>query len=136
MSYRRGGLRWGALALAGICAAATPLLAFALPRLEAFSGLERGRWEIREAAGGPARFVCFRDPVALVQLEHREQSCAHEVLASESSAATVQYTCQGRGFGHTSIRVETPRIARIETQGLIDGRPFSYRVEARRVGGC
>ncbi|HEX6376596.1 MAG TPA: hypothetical protein VFZ91_12850 [Allosphingosinicella sp.] len=136
MSQLRGRLRRGALGLAGTIAVAAPVFALALPGLEALSQLERGRWQLRDSAGGPARSVCLGDPIALVQLEHRDASCGREVVASEANGATVQYTCPGHGFGHTSIRVETPRLARIDTQGLIDGRPFSYRVEARKVGSC
>ena len=136
MSQSAGRLRRGALGLAGILAVAAPVLALALPDLKALAHLERGRWQLRDATGGPARSVCLGDPIAFVQLEHRGVSCGQEVLASEASAATVQYTCPGRGFGHTSIRIETPRLARIDTQGLVDGRPFAYRVEARKVGSC
>jgi hypothetical protein len=135
MSYLRGRLRWGALGLAGLVAVAAPVFAFALPDLEAFSKLERGRWQLRDAAG-EARSICLGDPKVLVQLEHGGASCEQEVVASEKGSATVQYSCPGRGYGHTSIRVETPRLARIDTQGLVDGRPFSYRSEARKVGSC
>ncbi len=128
-------MRWGALGLAGFLAVAAPVFAFALPDVTAFSKLERGRWQLRDAEGA-ARSVCIGDPTALVQLEHEGVSCGQEVLASEAAGATVQYSCPGRGYGHTSIRVETPRLARIDTQGLVDGRPFSYRVEARKVGSC
>ena len=135
MSQSAGRLRRGALGLAGILAVAAPVLALALPDLEALSHLERGRWQLREA-GSAERSICLGDPVALVQLEHRGIACGQEVVASQADGATVQYTCPGHGFGHTSIRVETPRLARIDTQGLVDGRPFAYRVEARRVGSC
>jgi len=128
-------MRWGALGLAGVVAVAAPVFAFALPDLEAFSQLERGRWQLRDGAGA-SRSICLGDPTALVQLEHGGISCEPEILANEKGGATVQYTCPGRGFGHTSIRVETPRLARIDTQGLVDGRPFSYRAEARKVGSC
>ena len=136
MSHLRGRLRRRALGLAGMIAVAAPAFALALPDLEILSRLERGRWQISEAQGAPGRSVCLGDPVALVQLEHQGVACGQEVLAREANAATVQYSCPGRGFGHTSIRVETPRLARIDTQGLVDGRPFAYRVEARRVGAC
>lgn len=136
MSQGRGRLRRGALGLAGGIAVAAPVFALALPSLEALSQLERGRWQISDAQGSPARSICLGDPASLIQLEHQGLACGREVLASESGTATVQYTCPSRGFGHTSIRVETPRLARIDTQGLVDGRPFSYRVEARRVGAC
>jgi hypothetical protein len=135
MSYLRGRLRWGALGLAGLLAVAAPVFAFALPDLEALSTLERGRWQLRDAKGA-GRSICLGDPTALVQLEHEGVSCDQEIVASLAASATVQYSCPGRGYGHTSIRVETPRLARIDTQGLVDGRPFSYRVEARKVGSC
>jgi hypothetical protein len=135
MSYLRGRLRWGALGLAGVFAIAAPVFAFALPKLEALAQLETGRWQLRQPDGA-ARSICLADPTILVQLEHEGVSCGQEVLASEAGAATVEYTCPGRGFGRTSIRVETSRLARIDTQGLADGRPFAYRIEARKVGAC
>lgn len=135
MSYSRGRLRWGALGLAGLVAVAAPVFASALAELETFRKLERGLWQLRDAKG-TSRSVCLGDPVVLVQLEHGGAGCSHEVLASEGGGATVQYTCPGRGFGHSRIRVETPRLARIDTQGLSEGRPFAYRVEAKKLGGC
>lgn len=135
MSLLRGRMRRGALGLAGLLAVAAPVFAFALPDLEALSQLERGRWQLRDSAGQP-RSICLGTPTVLIQLEHEGLSCEQEVVASDKGGATVQYTCPGRGFGHTSIRVETPRVARIDTQGLVDGRPFSYRAEARKVGNC
>ena len=136
MSYLRGRLRWGALGLAGFLAVAAPVFAFALPELEALSKLERGRWQLREPDGAAALDLpaAIRPPSSSSSMTG--SAASQEVLASEAGGATVQYTCPGRGFGHTSIRVETPRLARIDTQGLVDGRPFSYRVEARKVGTC
>lgn len=135
MSNSRGRLRWGALGLAGLVAVAAPVFAFTVPKLEALARLEPGRWQLREPDGAE-RSICLADPAALFRLEHEGVACEEEVLASESGAATVEYTCSGRGFGRTSIRVETARLARIDTQGLADGRPFAYRVEARKVGAC
>ncbi len=135
MSYLRGRLRWGALGLAGLLAVAAPVFALALPEVKAFSKLERGRWQLRGSDSEP-RSICLGDPAILVQLEHEGVRCEHEILANEAGGATVQYSCPSRGYGHTSIRIETPRLARIDTQGLADGRPFSYRVEARKVGTC
>lgn len=136
MSQVRGRLRGGALGLAGFLAVAGPVFAFTPTDLDALAHLERGRWQIRETESGSARLVCLGDPVVLVQLEHVGVRCGREILASEAGGGTIHYTCPGRGFGHTSIRVETPRLARIDTQGLVDGRPFAYRAEARKVGSC
>lgn len=128
-------MRWGALWLAGLIAVAAPVFAFALPESEALSKLERGRWQLRDAAG-ETRSICLGDPTALVQLEHPGVGCEQEIVADGKGSATIQYSCPGHGYGHTTIRVETPRLARVDTQGLADGRPFSYRAEARKVGAC
>lgn len=136
MSLMRVLSRRGALGLAGLLAAAAPVLALALPDLDGLARLERGRWQIRDPGGGPPRSICLGDPALLIRLEHSGASCGQEVIASDPNGATVQYSCAGRGYGYTSVRVETPRLARIDTQGLADGRPFAYRVEARRVGTC
>lgn len=135
MSYPRGRLRWGALGLAGFAAVAAPVFAVAPADREILAQLERGRWQLRDSAGAP-RSICLGDAALLVQLEHPGLSCEREIIASDKGGATVQYSCPGRGFGHTSIRIETPRLARIDTQGLLDGRPFAYRSEARKVGTC
>jgi hypothetical protein len=136
MPQSKGRMRAGALGLAGALAVAAAAAALAVPGLDMLAKLEHGRWQIRDVESGTARSVCLGDPVLLVQLEHGGASCGREVLASEATGGTVQYTCPGRGFGHTSIRIETPRLARIDTQGLVDGRPFAYRAEARKVGSC
>jgi hypothetical protein len=136
MSYLRGRMRRGAFGVAGLLAVAAPVFALALPELEGLAKLERGRWQLRDSAGEPRSICLAADPAALIQLEHEGVSCKQEVVSSDRGGATIQYSCPGRGFGHTRIRVETPRLARVDTQGLIDGRPFSYRAEARKVGAC
>ncbi len=130
------GPRRGALLLAGI-AAAIPAMALAAAAIPALSKVERGRWEVRELDNAvPAASLCLGDPAQLLRFGHRGSSCPLEVLESGASAATVQYSCPGRGFGHSHVRVETPRLMRVDTQGLSNGRPFSYRLEARRTGAC
>ena len=129
--------RRGALILAGIASLALPAFA-AAPQIDALSKLERGRWQVRELDGAtPSVSLCIGDPALLLRFEHRgERSCSSELLASGAASRTVQYTCRGRGFGHSHLRVETPRSVRIDSQGLSRGRPFSYRLEARRTGAC
>lgn len=130
-------LRRAALVAAGLLMAGGPVLAFAAADLAALAKLERGRWQISESDSRKRpRFLCIRDPMALVQIEHGRARCTRQVLASDAAGGTVQYRCSGHGFGHTRIVVETPRIARIDTQGIVDGRPFAWRGEARRVGAC
>ena len=134
MSGYRAASRRGALLLAGIALAAAPAYALGVTAL---TKIERGRWQVREldSAIAPAS-LCIGDTAALVQFEHRSAPCQAEIVQDGATAATVQYSCPGRGFGHTQLRVQTPRLVRLDTQGLSDGRPFSYRLEARRVGRC
>jgi hypothetical protein len=123
-----------ALSLAVALGAGSAALA-ASAGADAFATLERGKWVVKGAEGAE-HALCLGDPVQLVRLEHPAGDCKLETLANDGAARIVQYSCPGHGYGHTSVRVETPRVATIETQGLIDGRPFSYRAVARKVGAC
>jgi hypothetical protein len=103
----------------------------------ALAELETGRWAVRDLDAGVEReAVCIGDPLLLARLEHAGASCTTEVLASGPKRAIVQYTCPGHGFGHSTLKVETPRLARIDSQGISDNRPFAFRAEARRTGPC
>lgn len=106
--------------------------------LLAFAQLEPGLWQVRELnnSHAPSRSVCIGDPTHLIQLEHREQPCSRLIITNDPQAVTVHYTCPSNGFGRTSMRVQTPRIAKIDTQGIVDNAPFAYRAEARRMGPC
>ena len=129
-------MRRRALAMVG-AALAVPAFAMATSALPALDGVERGRWTVRELDSGRSRpALCLGDPAQLVQLEHPGPACPIEIIENGARGATAQYSCAGRGFGHTHIRVETPRLIRIDTQGLNNGRPFSFRFEATRSGGC
>jgi hypothetical protein len=121
----------------GLVLGALPAHALAPGDLAALKKLERGRWQIVNFDRDRQQHsICLGDSVQLVQLEHRGPRCAAEVLEADAGLVTVQYSCRGRGFGHTSVRIETPRLARIATQGVSDGRPFSWHGEARRMGAC
>jgi hypothetical protein len=48
----------------------------------------------------------------------------------------VQYSCANAGNGRTTVRVETPRLVQIESQGTVNREPFSIQLEGRRTGGC
>ena len=115
--------------------AAGPLFAASGGSLGALAKIERGQWSIR-GADGAERALCLKDPAALLRLEHGGANCSSEVLGSDPDGGTVRLDCPGRGYAHTSIRVETARSAKIDSQGLIDGRPFAYRAEARKTGAC
>jgi hypothetical protein len=121
-----------ALAFGIACAAAIPAFAVAAGAL---TRLEPGKWMVKPA-GGAAHELCLKDPMQLVRLEHPGALCTDDTIHDEISAGTIQYSCPGHGYGHTSFKIETRRSATIDTQGLVDGRPFHYRAVARRVGDC
>jgi hypothetical protein len=129
--------RRGALIIVGIVAFAVPASA-AAPTIAALAKLEKGRWQVRELDNAVApTALCLGDPARLLRFEHRAVGgCASEILGNGPASATVQYNCRGRGFGHSTLRVETPRSVRVDTQGMSGGRPFSYRLEAQRIGTC
>jgi hypothetical protein len=58
------------------------------------------------------------------------------VLAADEHSVTVSYVCPGMGRGRTLLRVETPRLVQIDSQGLANGAPFALRAVARKVGPC
>jgi hypothetical protein len=115
-----------------LAAAAWPAASQAPGPLES---VERGQWELR-AGGNPAGTVCLGDPLLLAQPQHGPQPCTREIIASDSRSATVSYVCPGMGRGRTILRVETPRLVQIDSQGLHSGAPFALRAEARRTGAC
>ena len=129
--------RRGALIMAGIASLSLPAHAVS-PGIDALNTLEKGRWQVRELDGATApAAICLGDAALLMRFEHRSApACSTEVLDSAAGSGTLQYSCGGRGFGHSHLRVETPRSVRIDTQGFSNGRPFSYRLEARRTGTC
>ncbi|MBD3759200.1 MAG: hypothetical protein IE929_00440 [Rhizorhabdus sp.] len=103
--------------------------------LTALGQIETGLWQL-DVYGKPPRQVCITDPVALVQVEHDQPGCSRFVIANEAKSSTVHYSCQRAGWGRTTVRVETPRAATIETQGIARNAPFDYSVQARRIGTC
>ena len=122
----------GALLLVGGVAGAVPARA---PTLALLDKVEHGQWLLRET-GGSTRTLCLTDPDALLQVRHGGAQCSRFVIAEAADRATVHYTCPGQGHGRTTIVVETPRLVRIETQGVADGAPFELELEGRRSGMC
>lgn len=107
------------------------------PALAMLDQLQPGRWELRmrDSSRGIER-LCLRDGRRLIQLRHPASSCERMIVDDTASEVTVQYTCRGHGYGRTQIRMETGRLAQIDSQGVADGMPFSFTAEARRVGDC
>lgn len=105
--------------------------------IKALTGLQPGQWEIRSRDNPDAnRSFCMSDAKVLLQLRHPNNVCSRFVISDDGREATVQYSCAASGNGRTSIRVETPRLAQIDTQGVADQMPFAFSAEARRVGDC
>lgn len=121
--------------LAGVGAGASAEASQPSPALPALAMIEPGLWQLR-TAGEPARSICVADPHMLIQLRHKASACSRLVIANEKSTATIHYSCPGAGWGRTTLRVETPRLARIDSQGIADNAPFAFVAEARRVGPC
>ncbi|WP_342250778.1 hypothetical protein [Sphingomonas sp. OTU376] len=96
--------------------------------------IERGQWLLKERLG-TERKVCFTNPNSFIQIAHGPAPCEQFVVSQDTHQATVVYTCTGRGKGRTTVTVETPRLVRIETQGVLDGAPFEQEYEGRRAPG-
>ena len=98
--------------------------------------LEAGQWELRGAGNSRILAICLGNPIQLTQPRHGNAPCTREVVAADSDSLTVNYSCPGRGRGRTTLRVETPRLVQVDSQGLDQGMPFAIRAEARRIGPC
>jgi hypothetical protein len=98
---------------------------------------QRGLWEISGAPGikAPLR-QCVANVAALAEFEHRGKACSPKVISTTASSIVVEYRCGAAGFGRSQVDVITPRSLRIDTQGISNQLPFSYVLQARRVGDC
>ena len=98
--------------------------------------VERGRWELRGPSGAALGALCLGDPLLLAQPFNAPHPCSSEILATEGHVVTVGFVCPGMGRGRSAVRVETPRLVQIDSQGISNGAPFALRAEARRTGPC
>ena len=124
----------GPLALVAVLLA-VPLIGHAA-ELGMLDSLTKGGWTLRIRDDGSERRVCVRDGRELVQIRHRQSGCSRFVVRDEPNQVIVQYTCPGNGYGRTSIRRESNDLVQIQSQGIIDGAPFSISGEARHSGNC
>lgn len=125
-------------ALATLVALLVPFAAGSAGRadgLTALTRIERGEWTLR-ASDGSTRSICITDPQILLQLQHRSVACTRFVVEDGSQGGRVTYSCPGIGTGATRVVVETPRLIRVESQGISRGLPFSFEYEGRRTGPC
>jgi hypothetical protein len=107
------------------------------PTIAALQVIQPGQWALRSRSDpAQSRSLCLGDPVLLFQIRHGGASCTRFVVANDSRGATVQYRCPGAGNGRTTIKVETPRLIQIDSQGIANNEPFMIEYEGRRVGEC
>lgn len=116
-------------------AAAGPLSAASPSRLT--KGLETGEWELRDRAGdGEPRRLCLSDLRQLLQVRHARNSCKSFTVSDAAARTVVTYECGPAGNGRTDLRIETPRLVQIQSQGIADGAPFAFALEGRWIGAC
>ena len=98
--------------------------------------VERGRWELRAPNGAAIGAVCLGDPTLLAQPFNAPHPCTSEILGVNDHVVTVGFVCPGMGRGRADLRVETPRLVQIDSQGISNGTPFALRAQARKTGPC
>jgi hypothetical protein len=130
-------LTCAAVALCALAAASSGALIAQGRALAMLDRVEPGEWELRlhDAPGAPRR-MCLGNARRLIQLRHPGENCSRIVVEDTESQVTVQYTCPGHGYGRTQIRRESESLVQVDTQGIAQGLPFAFAVEARRVGAC
>ena len=126
--------RWAPLGVATLLIGA-PVLGQAT-ELAMLDSLSRGAWTLRIRDDGSEQRICVRDGRELIQLRHKQPGCSRFVVRDDAGEVVVQYTCRGNGYGRTSIRREGSGLVQIQSQGIIDGAPFSISGEARHSGSC
>lgn len=135
----RGTLRAAALAAAGmgVIVLTGPAEPAQRHEQQALARIEPGLWQLEDDEGRQTSApMCLGDPSLLTQVQHGTAPCSRLVLSADPRRVTVHYTCPAAGFGRTTLRVETPRLVRIDSQGIFEGAPFAFRARARRIGSC
>ena len=127
----------GKLAPLGLAALlmAVPLAGQAA-ELGMLDSLAKGAWNLRIRDDGSQQRICVRDGREFIQLRHRQAGCSRFVVQDAADEVVIQYTCRGNGYGRTSIRREGNGLVQVESQGIVDGAPFSISGEARHNGSC
>jgi len=103
----------------------------------ALAPLEPGLWELKRAgASAPPSRLCLTDLRQLFQPLHPAPLCRQFLSENGRERAVATYDCASQGQGRTTVRVETPRLVQIDSQGVAGGTPFGAQIEARRIGAC
>ena len=112
-------------------------VAIAIP-LSTLLALNRGRWQLKEiGTGAAARSVCAVEPFQLIQLNHPGGPCTHFTIEDTAEHVTIHYNCHSRGYGRTTITLESAGLIRLDTQGIApDGQPFDSSYEGSFAGDC
>lgn len=125
----------------GLTGAAAALIASggagALPAVKALAGIAGGLWEVDGVPGhrAPIR-TCVAEPLQLAYVEHGKAKCTPTILGDSPPNLRLSYQCTGGGFGQASVKAITPRSLRLDVQGIADGAPYNYVMQARRIGDC
>lgn len=107
------------------------------PSPAALGRLEAGLWEFKPLGRtGTSSRICITDLRQLLQPQQPSIVCRQFIAENGGEQTAVAYECAAQGRGRTTLRVETPRLVQIDSQGVADGRPFSVRYEVRRLGAC
>ena len=105
--------------------------------MSALAMVQPGQWLLKSRTKpAESRSLCVSDVRALLQVKHGSAMCNRFVISNSQRETTVHYTCPGAGHGRTTIKVETPRLIQIESQGIASQQPFAFELEGRRVGEC
>jgi hypothetical protein len=120
-----------------LLASAGALLLTAAQPLPTLDQTQPGLWEVSGAPGAKAPVrLCVADVPSLALFEHRGKACKSKVLKRAGTLTALEYSCGTAGFGHSDVEALTPRSLKISTQGISDGLPFNYVLQARRTGDC
>jgi hypothetical protein len=119
----------GAVVLLGAAAAHAAELAM-------LGTLDKGGWTLRIREDGTQQRICVRTGEEFIKIRHNQPGCSQFIVQDGPSEVVVQYTCRGNGYGRTSIRREGSGLIQIQSQGIVDGAPFSISAEARHTGSC
>lgn len=104
----------------------------------ALNGLQTGLWNLNEiGVDDTGRNLCVTAPAQFIQIYHPNMPCTRYVISDAPDKVTIHYTCQGKGYGRTTVSVENPQLIKLDTQGIgPDGQPFDKSYEGRRTGTC
>lgn len=100
------------------------------------TALEPGQWVLKDRDTGSERRLCLGDTRQLLQLRQAHHHCARFVVTDAERQVSVTNDCGAAGNERTDIRIETPRLFQLQSQGIADGAPFASAIEGRRVGSC